>query len=53
MCFWIFFLCMDEIREFNCIVDEEYWCIVIDDVVVFFFSIKFNSKFVWVVNGVS
>jgi len=42
--FWIFFLAVNKIREFDGISNEKNWSIISSHIPVAFFSVKFNSK---------
>lgn len=39
---------MDEVGEFDCILDEEYWYVVVDQVEVVFVGIEFYGEVVYV-----
>jgi len=43
---------MEEIWEFNWVVDEEHWGIVSNHIVVSLFGVEFNGKSSWVSHGI-
>ena len=43
---------MEEIWEFNWVVDEEHWGIVSNHIVVALFGVEFNGKSSWVSHGI-
>ncbi|MNN25317.1 hypothetical protein D3C81_1387870 [compost metagenome] len=45
---WMTFLRMNKVREFNSITDEEYRCVVANQIIVPFFGIEFHRKSSWI-----
>ena len=43
-CIWLWLDRMDKVREFYCILDDKYWNVVTNYIVITFFSVKFYSK---------
>lgn len=39
---WVVFLGVDEVWEFCCVVDEEYWGVVIYYILIVFFCVEFE-----------
>jgi hypothetical protein len=50
---WVSLLGMEEIWEFNWIIDEENWSVVSNHIVVTFFGIEFDGESSWVSDGIS
>lgn len=50
---WVSLLRMEEIWEFNWIIDEENWSVVSNHIVVTFFSVEFNGESSWISDGIS
>lgn len=49
---WFYFYCMYQVWEFYGVLDEEYWDVVVDQILVVFFGIEFDCKVVYVVWGI-
>ena len=49
---WVSLLGMEEIWEFDWVVDEENWSIVSDHIVIAFFGVEFDGKTSWVSDGI-
>lgn len=46
---WFLFGGVDQVWEFYCVLDKEYWNVVVDDVLVVFFGVQFYGEIVYVV----
>lgn len=49
---WVVFDCFVEVGEFVWVMQEEYWCVVVDQVLVVFFGVEFQGEVVDVMFGV-